>query len=86
MDDRYTKFGANAVFDGCPNLPQDISLEVDGKDVEIPQKLEGLIVVNLPSYAAGLNMWTGDIPHGILSLLSFVPIKIQFPKVHEDRA
>ena len=62
---RYTKFGASAMFDGCESLQQEIKLEVDEKNVEIPAKLQGLIVVNLPSYAAGLNMWRGDIPEGM---------------------
>jgi hypothetical protein len=62
---RYTKFGASAMFDGCENLAQEIKLEVDDKNVEVPAKLQGLIIVNLPSYAAGLNMWRGDIPEGI---------------------
>jgi hypothetical protein len=61
---RYTKFGASAMFDGCENLSQEIKLEVDGENVEIPAKMQGLIIVNLPSYAAGLNMWRGEIPKG----------------------
>jgi len=60
----YTKFGANAIFDGCINLPQEVKLEVDGKETPLPGDLQGLIVVNLPSYAAGLNMWGNEIPHG----------------------
>ena len=54
------------MFDGCENLSQEIKLDVDDENVEIPAKLQGLIVVNLPSYAAGLNMWRGDIPEGII--------------------
>lgn len=70
------------MFDGCDNLSQDVTLEVDNKKVNIPPKVQGLIVVNLPSYASGVNMWAGPIPPGISSSLSFLFSFLSFSLFH----
>jgi len=61
----YTKFGADALFNGCENLSMAVTIDVDGKRLILPN-LEGILVVNLPSYAAGLDLWAkGDLPVGM---------------------
>jgi hypothetical protein len=32
-------------------------LEVDGKEVKIPRKVRGILVLNMPSYAGGTQPW-----------------------------
>lgn len=53
----YATYGAKALFTGLENLEDFITLIVDGKQVELPDDVEGLIAVNLPSYAGGCNLW-----------------------------
>lgn len=39
------------------HLREVVSVQVDGASVLIPDDLEGIVVLNLPSYAGGLNLW-----------------------------
>jgi diacylglycerol kinase (ATP) len=39
------------------DLSSKLSLQVDDKEIELPKGLEGLIVLNLPSYAGGSDLW-----------------------------
>ena len=50
------KYGAYGATESCVDLQNDISLIVDGKEVPLP-KLEGLLVVNIPSWAGGTDLW-----------------------------
>jgi Diacylglycerol kinase accessory domain/PH domain len=34
-----------------------VSLEVDGKDVPLSADLEGMVVLNIPTYSGGMNLW-----------------------------
>lgn len=75
----------------CSDLPWHVSLEVDGKNIEIPevtcvipsirhnfiikyiwsifliwyphQDAEGVIVMNIPSYMGGVDLWQNDSDH-----------------------
>ncbi|KAH0987893.1 hypothetical protein GBA52_015070 [Prunus armeniaca] len=61
---RYAKEGARDIMDRtCADLPWQVWLEVDGKDIDIPKDSEGLIVLNIGSYMGGVNLWQNDIEH-----------------------
>jgi hypothetical protein len=34
-----------------------VLLEVDGKEIKIPRKVRGILVLNMPSYASGTQPW-----------------------------
>lgn len=36
------------------------SMQCDGKPIVLPQKLQGLVFLNIPSYMAGTNFWGTD--------------------------
>ncbi len=38
-------------------LERRIKLECDGEVVDLPQRLQGLVFLNIPSYMAGTNFW-----------------------------
>lgn len=54
---KYFQYGAGSVIGGIRNLYKKISLEIDGKPVRLSKSLEGVVVLNLPSYASGTNPW-----------------------------
>ncbi|KAK9167599.1 hypothetical protein Scep_002790 [Stephania cephalantha] len=61
---RYAKEGAKDIVDRtCADLPWQVRLEVDGKDVEIPTDAEGVIVLNIGSYMGGVDLWQNDYDH-----------------------
>ncbi|XP_048335526.1 diacylglycerol kinase 2 [Ziziphus jujuba] len=61
---RYAKEGARDIMDRtCADLPWQVWLEVDGKDVDIPKDSEGLIVLNIGSYMGGVNLWQNEFEH-----------------------
>lgn len=61
---RYAKEGARDIMDRtCADLPWQVWLEVDGKDIEIPKDSEGLIVLNIGSYMGGVDLWQNDYEH-----------------------
>ncbi|CAN4105537.1 unnamed protein product [Withania somnifera] len=61
---RYAKEGARDIMDRtCADLPWQVWLEVDGKDIEIPKDTEGLIVLNIGSYMAGVDLWQNEFEH-----------------------
>ena len=54
---RYVKyFGKPGEMQG--NLADRVRLFADGKRVQLPPGLSGIIVLNLPSFGGGLDMWT----------------------------
>mmetsp|Transcript_44856 Transcript_44856/g.81821 ORF Transcript_44856/g.81821 Transcript_44856/m.81821 type:complete len:544 (-) Transcript_44856:97-1728(-) len=54
----YARSGAvNTFFRICRHISQKITLECDGELVEIPSNMEGIIVLNIPSYGGGVNLW-----------------------------
>ncbi|CAK9166659.1 unnamed protein product [Ilex paraguariensis] len=61
---RYAKEGARVIMDRtCADLPWQVWLEVDGKDIQIPKDAEGLIVLNIGSYMGGVDLWQNDYEH-----------------------
>ena len=38
-------------------LERRIQLECDGEAIKLPQRLQGLVFLNIPSYMAGTNFW-----------------------------
>lgn len=61
---RYAREGARDIMDRtCADLPWQVWLEVDGKDIEIPKDTEGLIVLNIGSYMGGVDLWQNEFEH-----------------------
>ncbi|KAL5704331.1 diacylglycerol kinase (ATP) [Ranunculus cassubicifolius] len=61
---RYAKEGAKDIMDRtCADLPWQVSLEVDGKFIDIPNDAEGVIVLNISSYMGGVDLWQNDYDH-----------------------
>ncbi|KAG8373664.1 hypothetical protein BUALT_Bualt11G0048000 [Buddleja alternifolia] len=61
---RYAKEGARDMMDrACADLPWQVWLEVDEKDIQIPKDAEGLIVLNIGSYMGGVDLWQNDYEH-----------------------
>lgn len=60
----YAREGAKDMMDrSCSDLPWHVSLEVDGKNIEIPEDAEGVILMNIPSYMGGVDLWQNDNDH-----------------------
>ncbi|CAN6339979.1 unnamed protein product [Urochloa humidicola] len=60
----YAREGAKDMMDrSCSDLPWHVSLEVDGQNIEIPEDAEGVIVMNIPSYMGGVDLWQNDNDH-----------------------
>jgi diacylglycerol kinase (ATP) len=53
----YATYGVKALFTGVDNLENIIVLHVDGHVTKLPEGTEGVIILNLPSYAGGVNIW-----------------------------
>ncbi|XP_068665318.1 diacylglycerol kinase 2 [Aristolochia californica] len=61
---RYAKEGAKDMMDRtCADLPWEVRLEVDGKEIEIPTDAEGVLVLNIGSYMGGVDLWQNDYEH-----------------------
>ncbi|GAB1597259.1 diacylglycerol kinase epsilon-like isoform X1 [Argonauta hians] len=53
----YFMYGTKDILDReCHNLQEKLTLELDGRVVELP-KLEGLVVLNISSWAGGCRVW-----------------------------
>jgi len=66
----YGNFGAREMIDGCPKLHRYVELHIDGVQIDLKKhKLEGFIVLNLPSCYGGACLW-GASPKG------FEPMRI----------
>ncbi|XP_044759785.1 diacylglycerol kinase epsilon [Coccinella septempunctata] len=53
----YLCFGTQQVVTSdCKNLEKRLDLYIDGKLVELPE-LESIVVLNIPSWGAGVNLW-----------------------------
>nr|CAD1819901.1 unnamed protein product [Ananas comosus var. bracteatus] len=60
----YAKEGVKDIVDRtCADLPWQVSLEVDGKNIEIPENAEGVLVLNIGSYMGGVDLWQNDYDH-----------------------
>ena len=50
---KYVSYGAS---ENCKGLENKIEVLIDGKQVKLP-KVEGLVILNLPSWAGGTDLW-----------------------------
>ena len=59
----YAFFGAEDIIKrGCADLPEQLTLICDGVEVPIPKDSQGIIFLNIDSYAGGIPIWsTGTI-------------------------
>ncbi|KAI1306500.1 Diacylglycerol kinase epsilon [Halotydeus destructor] len=79
----YLSYGTKEVFERkCKLLNQKISLEMDGKKVDLPE-LEGIVLLNIPSWGAGANVW--PMGKGNLSTLESGDVSAPQQKVNDQR-
>ncbi|KAL6052029.1 Diacylglycerol kinase [Balamuthia mandrillaris] len=71
----YASYGLrNALQDAFqkdPPLMNDaVEITVDGQKVVIPESIQGVVVLNLPSYAGGMNLWgtRWDAKYSVVSM------------------
>jgi diacylglycerol kinase (ATP) len=66
----YTIFGGMSTMRGGVALCDQILLAIDGKVVDLPRDVTGIIVLNLASYSAGADLWgpitRDDIHNGVI--------------------
>lgn len=53
----YAGIGAGKMFENLPNLSKCLRITLDGRPLVLPKTLEGIMVLNLASYAGGKNPW-----------------------------
>ena len=41
-----------------------MQVEVDGKPLALPADIEGVLLLNIPSYAGGVNLWASGAAAG----------------------
>ena len=58
--------GRQMVSKEFKNLSQRLTLECDGEEIALPQ-LQGIVLLNIPSYMAGTNFWGTDKEAGSFS-------------------
>ena len=57
----YGFLGAQDLFRRtCVNLPERIKVVADGKELELPPAVQGLIFLNIESYGGGVKLWDVD--------------------------
>eukprot|EP01114_Cavostelium_apophysatum_P017681 TRINITY_DN5311_c0_g1_i1.p1 TRINITY_DN5311_c0_g1~~TRINITY_DN5311_c0_g1_i1.p1 ORF type:complete len:613 (+),score=123.37 TRINITY_DN5311_c0_g1_i1:378-2216(+) len=57
----YTHYGMRCMFSDIDELARMLDLEVDGVPVRIPSGIGGLMILNLPNYAGGVNLWGTNV-------------------------
>jgi len=54
----YVLYGAREIVDrSCSGMASQIRVLCDGEEVEIPREAEGIIILNINSFAGGVKMW-----------------------------
>lgn len=54
----YTGAGAaDIVLSSRLNLPDSIQVECDGEPIQLPKDIEGILLLNIPSYMGGVDLW-----------------------------
>jgi len=53
----YANYGVKSMFSDIDELGANITLEVDGHVISLPSGVGGVMILNLPSYAGGSNLW-----------------------------
>jgi len=60
----YITYGAQSMFEnvlaGSADVTKVMEIEVDNIPLTLTEPFEGIVLVNLPSYAGGCNLWGGD--------------------------
>eukprot|EP00753_Platysulcus_tardus_P005803 PLAT13703.1.p1 GENE.PLAT13703.1~~PLAT13703.1.p1 ORF type:complete len:558 (+),score=97.35 PLAT13703.1:120-1676(+) len=56
----YTHMGLRVFLQGCPPVASLLSLTCDGEPIDIPPEVQGIIVLNIGSYAGGVDLWGAD--------------------------
>lgn len=71
----YALGGFKAMFEEFAPLDKVLEVIVDGKTVSLPPDLSGLMVINIPSYAGGADLWGKD-DNSTQEDISFLPPSI----------
>eukprot|EP00927_Polykrikos_kofoidii_P054923 TRINITY_DN49265_c0_g1_i1.p1 TRINITY_DN49265_c0_g1~~TRINITY_DN49265_c0_g1_i1.p1 ORF type:complete len:615 (+),score=101.75 TRINITY_DN49265_c0_g1_i1:213-2057(+) len=54
----YLQSGTQNFFhQSCSNLASRVVLECDGRVVEVPKNMQGIVVLNIPSFGGGSDLW-----------------------------
>jgi len=53
----YGALGVKAAIKPHRAIRRYLTMEVDGKNIDIPRKVRGILVLNMPSYAGGTQPW-----------------------------
>lgn len=79
----YTGVGAlDIVSGGQLNLATKVSIECDGEDVPLPLGAEGILIVNIPSYMGGVDLWaSGGGPGAVPGVQSMSDGKVEIVAV-----
>lgn len=57
----YAREGAKSIMDRTfEDFPWEVRVEVDGKEIEVPEDAEGVLVVNIGSYMGGVDLWHNE--------------------------
>ena len=66
----YLTLGGKEFFANSQRyLERRIQLECDGELVKLPQRLQGVVFLNIPSYMAGTNFWGTEREKEVCTLL-----------------
>jgi diacylglycerol kinase (ATP) len=72
----YGVFGAEDIIKATSiNLPHDITLLADGVEVPLPADSQGIILLNIDSYAGGVSLWASGHKAEIPDMGGFQPMK-----------
>jgi diacylglycerol kinase (ATP) len=72
----YGIFGAEDIIKATSiNLPHDITLIADGVEVPLPADSQGIILLNIDSYAGGVSLWASGHKSEIPEDDRFLPMK-----------
>jgi diacylglycerol kinase (ATP) len=79
----YTGMGALDIVSGDElNLPKKVIIECDGVEVPLPRGAEGIIIVNIPSYMGGIDLWaSGQGPGAVQGSQSMCDGKLEIVAV-----
>merc|ERR1712072_715713 len=54
----YAVLGAEDIFKAsCDDIPERVTLIADGVEVPVPDDSQGLVLLNIDSYAGGIKLW-----------------------------
>jgi diacylglycerol kinase (ATP) len=72
----YGVFGAEDIIKATSiNLPNDITLIADGVEVPLPADSQGIILLNIDSYAGGVPLWSSGHKAEIPEIGGYQPMK-----------